>query len=85
MRSSLSNLAAARRFVVQLLTEERVRPRSPKGTTSWGVNLGAVGPDSPKKALLVLRGVGADDGGGRGVGVDDGGGSSPLAIMMTTE
>ena len=77
-------------LVSRLLTVDRgaLRRDSPKGTTCRGVNVEeAAGRDPPKKAVLGLRGVGVDDGGGRGVGADDGGGedSRPPGTMTREE
>ena len=76
-------------LVSRLLTEDRgaLRRDLPKGTASCRGNVEeAAGLDPPKKALLALRGVGVDDGGGRGVGVDDGeGGDSRPSDTMTIE
>ena len=62
-----------------------LRRDCPERTTSCGVSAEeAAGRDRPKK---VLRGLGADDGGGRGVDVDDCGGadSGPSGIMTKEE
>ena len=67
-------------LVSRLLTEDRgaLRRDLPKGTASCRGNVEeAAGLDPPKKALLALRGVGVDDGGGRGVAVDDWGWGFP--------
>ena len=65
------------------IEERGGRRGSPKGTASNGVNLeAAAGRDLPKKALLGLRSVGVDGGGGD---VVDGGGDSRPSATMTRD